>query len=177
MCQVKRGKYAVPRQLLTRTKLMQKLSTASSLGQILCGANAVNIKNAAHKSSNENDEISGSHQQESCRGVCDGRRDHCHCGTSGVRPQPWRRCRCECSAAIKRKFQYFGVRSALDLSPNQLNAIKIEPVGSYLFPVEKEAVQPGIRVYPGVYLTWANPLFLAVLASNEISNLRAINQV
>ena len=28
----------------------------------------------------------------------------------------------------------------MDLSPSQLNAIKIEPVGSYLFPVEKEAV-------------------------------------
>jgi cobalt-zinc-cadmium efflux system membrane fusion protein len=28
----------------------------------------------------------------------------------------------------------------LELSPNQLNSIKIEPVGSYLFPVEKEAV-------------------------------------
>jgi cobalt-zinc-cadmium efflux system membrane fusion protein len=30
--------------------------------------------------------------------------------------------------------------SAVDLSPSQLNSIKIEPVGSYLFPVEKEAV-------------------------------------
>jgi cobalt-zinc-cadmium efflux system membrane fusion protein len=30
--------------------------------------------------------------------------------------------------------------AALDLSPSQLNSIKIEPVGSYLFPVEKEAV-------------------------------------
>jgi cobalt-zinc-cadmium efflux system membrane fusion protein len=30
--------------------------------------------------------------------------------------------------------------AALDLSPTQLNSIKIEPVGSYLFPVEKEAV-------------------------------------
>jgi cobalt-zinc-cadmium efflux system membrane fusion protein len=30
--------------------------------------------------------------------------------------------------------------TALDLSPGQLNAIKIDPVGSYLFPVEKEAV-------------------------------------
>jgi membrane fusion protein, heavy metal efflux system len=29
---------------------------------------------------------------------------------------------------------------ALDLSSSQLNAIKIEPVGSYLFPVEEEAV-------------------------------------
>ena len=28
----------------------------------------------------------------------------------------------------------------LDLSPSQLNSFKIEPVGSYLFPVEKEAV-------------------------------------
>ncbi|HXZ33654.1 MAG TPA: efflux RND transporter periplasmic adaptor subunit [Terriglobales bacterium] len=28
----------------------------------------------------------------------------------------------------------------LDLSPSQLSSIKIEPVGSYLFPVEKEAV-------------------------------------
>jgi membrane fusion protein, heavy metal efflux system len=28
----------------------------------------------------------------------------------------------------------------LDLSPSQLNAIKIEPVGTYAFPVEKEAV-------------------------------------
>jgi cobalt-zinc-cadmium efflux system membrane fusion protein len=28
----------------------------------------------------------------------------------------------------------------LDLSPSQLNAIKIEPVGTYLFPVEEEAV-------------------------------------
>jgi membrane fusion protein, heavy metal efflux system len=28
----------------------------------------------------------------------------------------------------------------VDLSPSQLNSIKIEPVGSYLFPVEKEAV-------------------------------------
>jgi cobalt-zinc-cadmium efflux system membrane fusion protein len=28
----------------------------------------------------------------------------------------------------------------LDLSPSQLNSIKIEPLGSYLFPVEKEAV-------------------------------------
>jgi cobalt-zinc-cadmium efflux system membrane fusion protein len=31
-------------------------------------------------------------------------------------------------------------QAALDLSPSQLNSIKIEPVGSYLFPVEKEAV-------------------------------------
>ncbi|MFZ0931898.1 MAG: efflux RND transporter periplasmic adaptor subunit [Syntrophobacteraceae bacterium] len=30
--------------------------------------------------------------------------------------------------------------AALDLSPSQLNSFKIEPVGSYLFPVEKEAV-------------------------------------
>jgi cobalt-zinc-cadmium efflux system membrane fusion protein len=30
--------------------------------------------------------------------------------------------------------------AALDLSPSQLNSIKIEPVGSYRFPVEKEAV-------------------------------------
>jgi len=30
--------------------------------------------------------------------------------------------------------------AVLDLSPSQLNSIKIEPVGSYLFPVEKEAV-------------------------------------
>lgn len=29
---------------------------------------------------------------------------------------------------------------AVDLSPSQLNSIKIEPVGSYLFPVEEEAV-------------------------------------
>jgi membrane fusion protein, heavy metal efflux system len=28
----------------------------------------------------------------------------------------------------------------LDLSPSQLNAIKVEPVGSYLFPVDEEAV-------------------------------------
>ena len=28
----------------------------------------------------------------------------------------------------------------MDLSPSQLNSIKIEPVGSYAFPVEKEAV-------------------------------------
>jgi len=30
--------------------------------------------------------------------------------------------------------------TALDLSPSQLNAIKIEPVGTYAFPTEKEAV-------------------------------------
>jgi cobalt-zinc-cadmium efflux system membrane fusion protein len=30
--------------------------------------------------------------------------------------------------------------STLDLSPSQLNSIKIEPVGSHLFPIEKEAV-------------------------------------
>jgi cobalt-zinc-cadmium efflux system membrane fusion protein len=30
--------------------------------------------------------------------------------------------------------------AAVELSPSQLNAIKIEPVGTYLFPVEKEAV-------------------------------------
>jgi len=30
--------------------------------------------------------------------------------------------------------------ATLDLSPSQLNSIKVEPVGSYLFPVEKEAV-------------------------------------
>jgi len=30
--------------------------------------------------------------------------------------------------------------ATLDLSPSQLNSIKIEPLGSYLFPVEKEAV-------------------------------------
>jgi cobalt-zinc-cadmium efflux system membrane fusion protein len=30
--------------------------------------------------------------------------------------------------------------TTLEMSPGQLNAIKIEPVGSYLFPVEKEAV-------------------------------------
>jgi membrane fusion protein, heavy metal efflux system len=30
--------------------------------------------------------------------------------------------------------------ATVDLSPSQLNSIKIEPVGSYLFPVEKDAV-------------------------------------
>jgi membrane fusion protein, heavy metal efflux system len=30
--------------------------------------------------------------------------------------------------------------ASVELSPSQLNAIKIEPLGSYLFPVEKEAV-------------------------------------
>jgi cobalt-zinc-cadmium efflux system membrane fusion protein len=30
--------------------------------------------------------------------------------------------------------------ATLDLSPSQLNSIKIDPVGSYLFPLEKEAV-------------------------------------
>src|ERR1700686_4270507 len=30
--------------------------------------------------------------------------------------------------------------SALDLSPSQLSSIKIEPVGTYQFPVEKETV-------------------------------------
>jgi cobalt-zinc-cadmium efflux system membrane fusion protein len=30
--------------------------------------------------------------------------------------------------------------TAVDLSPRQLNSVKVEPVGSYLFPVEKEAV-------------------------------------
>ena len=30
--------------------------------------------------------------------------------------------------------------ATLELSPSQLNSIKIEPVGSYLFPVEKEAI-------------------------------------
>ena len=29
---------------------------------------------------------------------------------------------------------------AVELSPSQLNSIKIEPVGSYAFPVEEEAV-------------------------------------
>jgi membrane fusion protein, heavy metal efflux system len=33
-----------------------------------------------------------------------------------------------------------GAAPTLDLSPTQLNSIKIEPVGSYAFPVEKEAV-------------------------------------
>lgn len=44
---------------------------------------------------------------------------------------------------------------ALDLSPSQLNAIKIEPVGTHLFPVEKEAVgnisfadDLSVQVYP-----------------------------
>ena len=30
--------------------------------------------------------------------------------------------------------------ATVDLAPSQMNAIKIEPVGTYLFPVEKEAV-------------------------------------
>jgi hypothetical protein len=30
--------------------------------------------------------------------------------------------------------------ATLDLSPSQLNSIKIEPLGSYEFPVEKDAV-------------------------------------
>jgi cobalt-zinc-cadmium efflux system membrane fusion protein len=38
------------------------------------------------------------------------------------------------------KFNTAPSESTLDLSPSQLNSIKIEPVGSYLFPVEKEAV-------------------------------------
>ncbi len=45
--------------------------------------------------------------------------------------------------------------AALDLSPSQLNAIKIEPVGTHLFPVEKEAVgnisfadDLSVQVYP-----------------------------
>ena len=31
-------------------------------------------------------------------------------------------------------------QTTLELTPSQLNSIKVEPVGSYLFPVEKEAV-------------------------------------
>jgi cobalt-zinc-cadmium efflux system membrane fusion protein len=45
--------------------------------------------------------------------------------------------------------------ATLDLSSSQLNSIKIEPVGSYLFPVEKEAVGSidydedlSVRVFP-----------------------------
>jgi cobalt-zinc-cadmium efflux system membrane fusion protein len=45
--------------------------------------------------------------------------------------------------------------ATLDLSPSQLNSIKIEPVGSYLFPVEKETVgnisfvdDLSVQVYP-----------------------------
>ena len=38
------------------------------------------------------------------------------------------------------KSNAFSSEAALDLSPSQLNSIKIEPAGSYLFPVEKEAV-------------------------------------
>ena len=38
------------------------------------------------------------------------------------------------------KSNTFSSETALDLSPSQLNSIKVEPVGSYLFPVEKEAV-------------------------------------
>ena len=44
---------------------------------------------------------------------------------------------------------------AVELSPSQLNSIKIEPVGTYLFPVEKEAVgnisfadDLSVQVYP-----------------------------
>ena len=33
-----------------------------------------------------------------------------------------------------------GAPAALDLSPSQLNTIKVEPVGTYMFPVEAEAV-------------------------------------
>ncbi len=46
-------------------------------------------------------------------------------------------------------------QTALDLSPSQLNTIKIEPVGTHLFPVEKEAVgnisfadDLSVQVYP-----------------------------
>ncbi|MGB2664185.1 MAG: efflux RND transporter periplasmic adaptor subunit [Candidatus Acidiferrum sp.] len=46
-------------------------------------------------------------------------------------------------------------QTALDLSPSQLNAIKIAPVGTYLFPVQKEAVgnisfadDLSVQVYP-----------------------------
>lgn len=45
--------------------------------------------------------------------------------------------------------------TTLDLSPSQLNSIKIEPVGTHLFPVEKEAVGSisfaddlSVQVYP-----------------------------
>ncbi|HEY6271955.1 MAG TPA: efflux RND transporter periplasmic adaptor subunit [Terriglobales bacterium] len=38
------------------------------------------------------------------------------------------------------KSSTFPSEPTLDLSPTQLNSIKIEPVGSYLFPVEEEAV-------------------------------------
>ena len=31
-------------------------------------------------------------------------------------------------------------QTTVELSPSQLNAVKIEPVGTYLFPVEKETV-------------------------------------
>jgi len=43
----------------------------------------------------------------------------------------------ENSAAKSGKAQ---ADATLDLLPSQLNSIKVEPVGSYLFPVEKEAV-------------------------------------
>jgi len=43
----------------------------------------------------------------------------------------------------------------VDLSPSQLNSIKIEPVGTYEFPVEKETVgnisfadEQSVQVFP-----------------------------
>jgi membrane fusion protein, heavy metal efflux system len=54
---------------------------------------------------------------------------------------------------------------ALELSPSQLNSIKIEPVGCYLFPVEKEAVgnidfdgDLSVQVFPAYQGTIIKPL-------------------
>jgi cobalt-zinc-cadmium efflux system membrane fusion protein len=55
--------------------------------------------------------------------------------------------------------------ATLELSPSQLNSIKIEPVGSYLFPVEKEAVGSidydedlSVQVFPAYQGTIIQPL-------------------
>jgi cobalt-zinc-cadmium efflux system membrane fusion protein len=50
----------------------------------------------------------------------------CHKSESSARP----------SASASNTTQ---AQAAVELSPSQLNAIKIEPVGTYLFPIEKEA--------------------------------------
>ena len=43
-------------------------------------------------------------------------------------------------ANVPRASSANSAQTGVELSPSQLNAVKIEPVGTYMFPVDKEAV-------------------------------------
>jgi cobalt-zinc-cadmium efflux system membrane fusion protein len=69
---------------------------------------------------------------------------------------------------------------SVDLAPSQLNAIKIEPVGTYLFPVWKEALgNIGFDEEPATVQTESTLIGAAAtftLTSNELARVKALGE-